>query len=218
MTDPNYTHIVLIVDRSGSMQDIAKDAEGGIKSFLKEQAKTGKKLGQKTTVTLAQFDTEYEVVYEKVPVDDVPTYHLIPRGSTALLDAIGRTITSEGQKLAALPESLRPGSVYVVINTDGYENASCEYRKPGIKALIEKQTNQYGWNFVYLGANQDAVLIGGGYGIPVASSLSYKASSAGVGASYNSLGNTMSGARAFAAAGGSATLDFAEDDRLAAVK
>ena len=96
-----------------------------------------------------------------MPVADVPPLNLQPRGSTALLDAMGRLITDTGRKLVALSENERPGNVIVAIMTDGMENASREWTHPAIKSLVEQQTKDYGWQFLYMGADQDAIEVGG---------------------------------------------------------
>jgi uncharacterized protein YegL len=169
MTRSDLTHIYFLLDRSGSMQSIKTDTEGGFAAFIEEQRKTP----GECRVTLAQFDNEYDVVYTDRPLADVPPLDLQPRGSTALLDAMGRTITDAGTRLAALPEDQRPGTVIVAIMTDGLENASKEWHAPAIKALVELQTSQYHWEFLYMGADQDAVEVGAGLGIAAANSITY---------------------------------------------
>ena len=162
MTRSDLTHLYFLLDRSGSMQSIKSDIEGGFAAFIDEQRKAGP---GECLVTLAQFDDVYEVVYADRPLADVPPLDLHPRNSTALHDAMGRLITEAGEKLAAMPEDERPGTVIVAIMTDGYENASQEWHAPAIKALVELQTKQYGWEFLYMGADQDAVEVGAGLGI-----------------------------------------------------
>ena len=156
MTDKNLTEIICVVDRSGSMAAIKTDAIGGFNQLLEDQKKL--KVGR-ALLTFVQFDHEYEVVHNGKPIEDVPplteaTY--IPRGCTALLDAVGKAIQTVGERLSKTPEDQRPAKVLVVILTDGLENASREYTKQSIKAIIDTQRNQYQWEFVYLGANQDA--------------------------------------------------------------
>jgi uncharacterized protein YegL len=169
MTDKNLTHLYLLLDRSGSMQSIKADTEGGFAAFVEEQKRTP----GECRVTLAQFDNHYDVVYADRPLADVPALDLQPRGSTALLDAMGKLITDAGAKLAALHEEQRPDSVIVAIMTDGYENASQEWTHPAIKALVEQQTNQFGWQFLYMGADQDAIEVGRNIGIAAAHSVTY---------------------------------------------
>ena len=169
MTRSDLTHLYFLLDRSGSMQSLKSDIEGGFAAFVAEQ-RTG---DGECIATLAQFDDQYEVVYTDVPVADVPVLALRPRGSTALHDAMGRLITDAGARLAALSEAERPGTVIVAIMTDGMENASREWHAPAIKALVEQQTREYRWEFLYMGADQDAVEVGTGLGIAAGNSVTY---------------------------------------------
>ena len=153
MTNKDKTELVLVVDRSGSMQTIKNDAEGGINSFIEEQ----KKATGEATFTLCQFDTEYEFVNKSTPIQEVVPYRLVPRGGTALNDAIGRTINETGERLAALPEHERPGMVIFLVVTDGQENSSREFTGPQIKEMIEHQKNKYNWNFNFLGTEEDSI-------------------------------------------------------------
>jgi hypothetical protein len=169
MTDQNLTHLYFLLDRSGSMQSIREDTIGGFDAFIAEQRTQP---GQ-CRVTLAQFDDRYDVVYADLPIGEVPGLELQPRGTTALLDAIGRLLTEAGEHLAALPESERPGTVIVGIMTDGHENASKEWTHAAVKALIQQQTQTYGWEFLYMGADQDAIEVGTGLGVPATRSVMY---------------------------------------------
>ena len=175
MTDPTYTHIAFLLDRSGSMQTIKTDTEGGFDAFIAEQ----RHQPGRCTVTLAQFDTDYEEVYADRPIEQVPPLSLAPRGRTALLDSIAHLVHSTGARLSGLPEDQRPGTVIIGIMTDGYENASREYTHPAIKSLIEQQEQQYQWTFMYLGANQDAIEVGASIGIHRDRSLTYNPAAAG---------------------------------------
>lgn len=144
--------ITLVVDRSGSMQSIQSDAEGGVNAFIVKQAsEPGEAL-----LTLVQFDTEYEFVHRGIPIQQVPKYQLYPRGATALLDAVGQAINETGQRLAGMQEKDRPGLVIFVVMTDGLENSSREFTKAQVKEMIELQQTKYKWHFTFLGANQDA--------------------------------------------------------------
>jgi hypothetical protein len=169
MTKADLTHIYVLLDRSGSMQSIKTDIEGGFAAFVEEQQRAP----GECRVTLAQFDDRYDVVYSSVPVTQVPPLDLQPRGRTALLDAMGRLITSAGDELAALPETVRPGTVILAVMTDGLENASQEWTRPGIKALVEQQSEKYSWQFLYMGADQDAIEVGAGVGVAGAASVTY---------------------------------------------
>ncbi|WP_292981713.1 VWA domain-containing protein [Mycobacterium sp.] len=169
MSNPNLTHLVFLLDRSGSMQSIASDVIGGFEAFVNEQ-RAGEGL---CTATLAQFDNEYEVVYRGIAIGQVPPLALFPRGMTALHDSMGKLITDTAAEINALPEENKPGTVVVAIMTDGLENASREWRQPDIKALVEQQTNDHGWEFLYMGADQDAVEVGKGLGVKESNAMTY---------------------------------------------
>lgn len=186
MTDSDYTHIVLIVDRSGSMDSIQADMEGGINQFIADQAKGGR-----TTVTLRQFDTEHDEVFSFADAASAPRYTLTPRGGTALLDAVGAGIARAGEELAAMPEDQRPGNVFAVIVTDGHENSSHEYSRDAVKAMIGRQSGDYGWKFVYLGANQDSFAEAGGIGIAAAGTVDYAATSTGTKGAFRSTSDML---------------------------
>jgi uncharacterized protein YegL len=161
--------VTLVVDRSGSMARIREDAEGGVNTFIREQAKQpGEAL-----LSLVQFDTEYEFVLRGMPIKQVPPYKLTPRGNTALLDAVGRAINETGERLAKMAEADRPGLVVFVITTDGLENSSKEFSKAQVKELIECQQSKYNWQFIFLGANQDAFAEAGGMGVGHAGAANY---------------------------------------------
>ena len=191
------THIAVLLDRSGSMGDIKDDAIGGFNCFLKEQ----KAAGANATLTLVQFDTEStDVVHESMPILEVPDLNhqtFQPRGGTPLLDALGQTIDSTGRALAAIPEANRPNKVVFVVITDGQENSSHRYTKASVKEKIDHQSGQYNWQFVFLGANQDAFDEAGAVGIamgnvanfaPARMQVAFAATAANV-ASYRRSGN-----------------------------
>ena len=169
MTDANLTHLYFLLDRSGSMVSLRADTIGGFDTFIAEQ----RTAPGRCRVTLAQFDNEYDEVYADRDIATVPSLVLVPRGSTALLDALGRLVVTAGERLAALPEAERPGSVIVGVMTDGYENASRDWTHERIKALIEQQAREYGWQFLYLGADQDAIEEGAKMGFAAGKSMTY---------------------------------------------
>ena len=168
MTNTDYTALLLIVDRSGSMADIAEDMEGGIRTLLDEQAAQPGRL----TVDFVRFDDKYEHVAKLADPAKVKV-KISPRGSTALLDAVGRAVTEFGETLAAMPEEERPGTVIVAIVTDGLENASKEWQGFQVKELIEQQQRDYSWVVTYLGANQDAISVAHHIGINPSAALTY---------------------------------------------
>lgn len=169
MTDPNYTAIAVLMDRSGSMMTVKTDAEGALAAYIAEQ----RKVPGKCTIRLSDFSDHYRSVYASTPIADAPAYELVPRGSTALLDGIGRLVAEFGEELAALPEDERPGTVIVVIQTDGYENASRELTREQVFQAITRQREDYGWDFLFLGAGQDAIQVGASLGVAAGSSISY---------------------------------------------
>jgi hypothetical protein len=216
MTDPNLTHLYFLLDRSGSMNSIKADTEGGFDAFIAEQARQG----GVCRVTLAQFDDHYDEVYRDVPVADVPHLALQPRGMTALLDSITRLVTTAGERLAAIPEQQRPGVVIVGLMTDGHENASREATHASVKALVEQQTTVYGWQFLYMGADQDAIEVGRSIGVAEGSSLTY--SRGKVHAMMTATSRNVGRARSAVATGASpaqvaALLTFDEEQRAAAL-
>jgi hypothetical protein len=166
-----YTDITFILDRSGSMSSIYADTVGGFNSFVNDQ----KEAEGEAKLTLIQFDTYYELNYLGVDIKDVPDLVFQPRGMTALLDAIGRGILETGKRLDALEEDEKPSTVLFVIITDGGENASREFTKDKINEMIKHQTEIYSWDFVFLGANQDAIETGTSLGISAGNSMSYQA-------------------------------------------
>ena len=174
MTDPNYTHILTVVDRSGSMYSIQDDMRGALDEFFKSQAE----LDGKCLVDYVQFDDSYELVFEDKNVADAKA-ELEPRGMTALLDAIGKSVTDLGKKLAKKPEDERPGKVIVVVITDGMENSSRDWNRTTIKELIGRQEDKYQWEFTFLGANMDAVSVGATMGFKADKSLTYNTTKTG---------------------------------------
>lgn len=169
MTDRTYTDITMVLDRSGSMSALREATIEGFNAFIAEQRGTT----GRCTLTLVQFDHEYESVYTAIDLAVVPPLVLVPRGTTALLDAIGQAVHATGARLGAMPETERPGSVIIGIMTDGHENASRELTHAAVKALITEQTEKYSWTFLYLGANQDAIEVGVGLGVAAGLSLTY---------------------------------------------
>jgi Mg-chelatase subunit ChlD len=150
---------VFILDRSGSMETCLDDTIGGFNAFLRDQVVDG------GTLTLIQFDHEYSLIYDKKPIGEVEPLNretFKPRGSTALLDAIGKTVKS-------ITDDRKPT---IAILTDGLENASHMYTKSHVKDLVEQKTKE-GWTFVYLGANQDAFAEAGSIGIAPACTMNY---------------------------------------------
>ncbi len=190
MTKENFTSINVIIDRSGSMSGLTQDTIGSFNSFIKEQ----KDVPGEASFTLCTFNHDYSLVHDFVKLASVPdlnskTYQ--PSGNTALLDALGTTITTVGQKLAAMPEDERPSKVIFLVITDGQENASQRFSKEQIKSMVEHQTQVYNWEFVFIGANIDAFHAGQSYGFAASKSVSYNATAGGTRQLYNSVSSNL---------------------------
>lgn len=158
------TELVFILDRSGSMHGLEVDTIGGFNSMLEQQ----KALGQPAYVSTVLFDHEQKVVHDRVPLQDVEPLtkkDYVTRGSTALLDAICKSIQHIGNIHKYAREEDRPAKTLFVITTDGYENSSCGYTYAETKRMIERQKEAYGWEFLFLGANIDAAQVAENIGI-----------------------------------------------------
>jgi len=201
----DLTHITLVVDRSGSMDLIRTDAQGGINQLLKEQ----KEAEGEATLTLVQFDDRYEVVHNGKDIRKVGTYALQPRGMTAPLDAVGKAIVTTGESLAAMPEDQRPATVLCVIVTDGHENSSQEYTNDQIAEMVRHQTDVYGWHFNFIGADVSA--------FDAAHQMGIAAGSAAVcpqqGQAYRVFSKQVSRARSCAQQGMPVDMEYTDEER-----
>src|SRR5215212_2259363 len=188
------TDITVVLDRSGSMESIAGDVIGGLNTFIRAQAQ----VEGEACFTLVQFDDQYEVVHAHVPVQDVPplTHQAyVPRGTTALLDAIGRTIVATGSRFAMMAEADRPQVVVFAVQTDGFENASQEFSRQQVSDMLRHQETKYAWQFVFLAADQDAIAEGGRMGFASASALDYDKDGDGVAALYDAMASKVGDVR-----------------------
>jgi Mg-chelatase subunit ChlD len=213
MTNQNLTFITGIIDRSGSMSAIRDEAQSGWNAFVGEQAAQP----GECHIALVQFDDTIELVYDHVPAREITDYVLVPGGSTALLDAMGQAITGLGSKVNGMGEDARPGSVIVVVVTDGHENASREYTVKQINNMVKHQTDAYQWQFVFLGANMDAISAGQDVGVSAGRSMTYAADK--IGSALGVASAKVARSRRARAAGDSAlaaaALDWTEDERRA---
>ena len=175
MSDPNYTALLLIVDRSGSMSSIRDDMIGGLTNLVETQ-KTEPGL---LTISMVSFDNQVEAVHRMADPSKV-AIELEPRGGTALYDALGFGLNTMQADIDALPEHAKPETVQVVVVTDGQENASGEYSGQTVKALITEKVSKHNWDVVFLGANQDAVMKAAELGINAGSAMTYDADGDGV--------------------------------------
>jgi len=177
------SEIACVLDRSGSMSSIIGDAIGGFNAFLKGQ----KEVEGEANMTVALFDSEYDLLYDNIninEVNDLDSSTYVPRGSTSLHDAIGRTINTIGARLRSTPEEDRPENVIVAILTDGDENTSREFDASKIKEMIGHQESKYNWKFLYLAANQDAFAVGSGMGFNIGNSINFNATAKGSTTAY----------------------------------
>jgi hypothetical protein len=176
------------------MSSVQKPTIDGFNEFLKTQKETP----GECVMYYTHFDHEYEIVHNYVPVKDMPeltteTYR--PRGNTALMDAIGRTIVKVGEDLAAKSEEERPSQVIFVIQTDGFENASTEYTKDKVSLMIKEQRDNWNWDFMFLGASEAAMHEAQAMGVPMATSLNYSQNAVGTQAAFAASGQNVSSAR-----------------------
>lgn len=211
----NLTQITIVLDRSGSMNIVRDATISGFNEFVEGQ----RKAPGEANLTLIQFDTEnpFDVVFNK-PVADIPkltveTY--VPRGGTPLHDALGRTITALGTKLKTMAEADRPAKVVIVTMTDGQENSSHEYTAPQIAEMIKHQREMYKWEFLFLGANQDAILTGERLNIPGVNSVTYGHNTVGT---HAVMAATSSNLASYRKTGLSGTLRYSGGQRKEAME
>lgn len=186
----NLTEIIFLLDRSGSMEGLVKYTIGGFNSFINNQ----KNESGEAKLTTVLFDDRYEILYNGVDikiVNKMTDKEYFTRGMTALLDAIGKTINEVGIRLNNTLEENRPSKVIFVITTDGEENSSYEFSQNTIKEMIERQTNKYNWQFIFLGANIDAIGIAKKFGISDKFASSYTSSSIGTDALFTTMSKTI---------------------------
>ena len=190
----NLTELVFILDRSGSMGGLESDTIGGFNSMLeKQQAEPGE-----CRITTILFDNEYEVLHDRIDIKAVKPItekEYFVRGQTALLDAIGSTINKISGVQKNTSEEYRAGKVLFIITTDGMENASREYVYDDIKKLIERQKAEHSWEFIFLGANIDAVEVADRFGITRNRAQNFHSDSQGERLKYGILNRTVSAYR-----------------------
>lgn len=194
MNMDDLTEMIFILDRSGSMSGLESDTIGGYNSILKAQ----KEVKGEAHVTTILFDEKYEVLHNGEDIGNVQPItgkEYFVRGSTALLDAIGKTIIDIGLRFSNTIRSERPSRVLVVITTDGYENASREFSYQKIKEMISYHEVKYSWEFMFIGANMDAVKEAGNLGIKLSRATNYVADSDGTKVMYETLNQSVTSFR-----------------------
>ena len=193
----NLTELIFILDRSGSMGGMESDTIGGFNSMLsKQRSEPGD-----CRITTVLFDNEYEVLHDRIDikaVSDITDRDYYVRGQTALLDAIGKTISKLINVQKSTSEDYRAKKVLFVITTDGMENASRKFDFSKIKSMIEHQQSKYNWEFIFLGANMDAVNMASSFGIAANRAQSFHNDSEGIAVHYKAVSETIGNFRAAA--------------------
>jgi uncharacterized protein YegL len=193
------TEIVFILDRSGSMAGLENDTIGGYNSLIEKQ----KNEEGEALISTVLFDNETEVLHDRIPLDKVEMItdkEYFVRGSTALLDAVGGAIHHIGNvHKYARPEDV-PEKTLFIITTDGMENSSRQYSYEKVKKMVERQKEKYHWEFIFLGANIDAVSVANKFGVDKSRAVRYECDSAGTALNYNVMSKMVSCARGAASA------------------
>ena len=187
----NLTELVFILDRSGSMSGLEADTIGGFNSMIKKQQKED----GEAVVSTVLFDDKIDVIHDRVNISKIEKlteddYYV--RGCTALLDAVGRAIHHIGNVQKYARDEDRPAKTLFVITTDGLENASREYTFKDIKRMIERQKEKYNWEFLFLGANIDAIEVAGNMGISRERAANYNCDAMGTALNYSVLEKAVS--------------------------
>jgi len=191
----NLTEIVFILDRSGSMAGLEKDTIGGFNSMINRQ----KNAPGEAVISTVLFDSETQVIHDRVNLKNIAPMtekDYFVRGCTALLDAIGGAIHHIGNVHKYAREEDRPEKTLFIITTDGMENASRKYSSDRVKQMIERQKSKYGWEFLFLGANIDAVETAGHFGIQADRAVNYRSDKKGTALNYEVLSDAISSVRA----------------------
>ena len=191
------TELVFILDRSGSMSGLEADTIGGFNSLIEKQ----KKEEGEAYISTILFDDIAEVLYDRVPLKKIEPMNdrqYYVRGCTALLDAVGGAIHHIGNIHKYAREEDRPEKTLFIITTDGMENASRRYTYEKVRQMIEHEKEKYGWEFLFLGANMDAVAAAGRFGIRANRAVTYECDGAGTQLNYNVISETVSRVRACA--------------------
>lgn len=190
----NLTEIVFILDRSGSMAGLEKDTIGGFNSMIERQrVQTGEAL-----ISTVLFDSTTEVIHDRVSlqkIEPMTEKQYFVRGCTALLDAIGGAIHHIGNVHKYAREEDRPEHTLFVITTDGMENASRSYSSDRVKQMIERQKTKYNWEFLFLGANIDAIETAGHFGIEADRAVNYRSDKKGTALNYEVLSEAITSVR-----------------------
>ena len=203
----NYTDITVLVDRSGSMTSSREAMETAFTTFLREHRKI-----PSTRLTLIQFDdtNDQEVIYTASPIKEASELVISPRGNTPLIDATVKAVDATGSRLRAIAEKDRPARVLMVVITDGHENCSKAYSRTILRERIKHQAEHYNWQFIYLGADPNAVQEAASYGFNRNMSAFFVGEDAG----FASMGQAITtNTVAYAASGDVSDLNFTKEQR-----
>ena len=186
----SYTELVFILDRSGSMSGLEADTIGGFNALIEKQ----KKEAGRAVVSTVLFDDRTEVLHDRLPLEQVPAmtgrdYYV--RGCTALLDALGSAIDHIGRLHKHTSPEQRPDKTLFVITTDGMENASRRYTYDLVREMVERQKARFGWEFLFLGANMDAVAVARRFGIGADRAATYECDAEGTALNYEVLSEAV---------------------------
>ena len=188
------TEVVFILDRSGSMSGLESDTIGGFNSLLEKQRKEE----GEAYISVVLFDDVSDVIYDRVPVSKVEPMNdrqYYVRGCTALLDAVGGAVHHIANVHKYAREEDRPEKTLFIVTTDGMENASRIYTYAKVRQMVEKERNEYGWEFLFLGANIDAINVADRFGIQAERAINYESDSIGTQLNYNVLSDALSAVR-----------------------
>lgn len=194
MMKKRLTELVFILDRSGSMSGLESDTIGGYNSMIEKQ----KKEEGEAILTTVLFDDRYELLHDRMHIQGtlpITDKEYFVRGTTALLDAIGNTINKIGNAHKHTAKEECPENTMFVITTDGMENASSEFNYEKVRQMIERQKSKYGWEFIFLGANIDAIATAEQFGINEDRATNYNADSEGTLLNYEVISETISNLR-----------------------
>lgn len=212
-----YTDITLLIDRSGSMSSIKESMESGLREFLKQHKKI-----PSTHLTVIQFDSiddQFIQTHDQL-IRSVEAITISPRGNTPLIDAFVKAIDGTGNRLRHMASSERPDQVLFVVITDGEENASKLFSRAQLRDRVETQREKYAWQFIYLGANQDAIREGASYGIPLGQSLTWNPNARSIGCMFvgedAAFANTINYTNSTGAMRGKGIADFTAASRTQA--
>ena len=184
------TELVFILDRSGSMGGLESDTIGGYNAMMEKQ----KDVNSDITVTTVLFDDYYELLHDRIKYDELSPMtekDYFVRGATALIDAIGKTIIKIDNAQRSIKKEFRADKVIFVITTDGFENSSREFRAEQVKKMVTQKRKEDKWEFIFLGANIDAIETAERYGFAKSRSVNYVADSCGLGVQYETMGKTL---------------------------